>query len=97
MLWGEMICGSAHRDHTTCIIRVQALRLAVNISDPFSDPVVTVFYRDGITGVLFDDELEVLIVLIVDHQFHLWVGGVVVRIPAFHAGGRGFDSHIRHS
>ena len=23
-----------------------------------------------------------------------WDGGVVVRIPAFHAGGRGFDSHI---
>ena len=26
-----------------------------------------------------------------------WVGGVVVRNPAFHAGGRGFDSHIRQS
>ena len=25
------------------------------------------------------------------------VGGVVVRIPALHAGGRGFDSHIRQS
>ena len=25
------------------------------------------------------------------------VVGVVVRIPAFNAGGRGFDSHIRQS
>ena len=25
------------------------------------------------------------------------VGGVVVRIPAFHAGGQGFDSLIRQS
>ena len=28
---------------------------------------------------------------------YYWVDGVVVRIPAFHAGGRGFDSHIRQS
>ena len=27
----------------------------------------------------------------------LWVGGVEVRIPAFHAGGRGFHSHIHQS
>ena len=26
-----------------------------------------------------------------------WVGGVVVCILAFHAGGRGFGSHIRQS
>ena len=27
----------------------------------------------------------------------LWVGGVVVRIPAFHVGGRGFHFQIRQS
>ena len=26
-----------------------------------------------------------------------WVGGVLLRIPVFHAGGRGFDSHINQS
>ena len=32
-----------------------------------------------------------------EHDEYIWVGGVVVRNPAFHAGGRGFDSHIRQS
>ena len=30
-------------------------------------------------------------------QWYVWVGGVVVHIPAFHAGCQGFDSHIRQS
>ena len=30
-------------------------------------------------------------------ELALWVGCVVVRIPAVHVGGRGLDSHIRQS
>ena len=72
--------------------------------DPALISIGTCPYDDTLQGTLLCRTQESAWILSIDwtttaqEQFEfLWVGGVVVRILAFHAGGRGFDSHIPQS